>query len=239
MIGDQCQYGLRSHDGTREGLAKKSTGFLTNSPFVAKQLERRCPNRAGVKKHDHVRLEHGRARKAQEYPDGLCKAICRGIKEQLEADRTGQVLLKTTGNGSEAELRGAGEEIKRWENKCKTVEEDLSAKMEAAWDDVSGAALDLERVKQARKEDIEYVHKMGLYQKVPVSECVRATGRQPISARWIGINKGDNENPNYRSRLVAREINTHKREDLFAATPPLEAMKAILSLTTQQTRERC
>ena len=97
-----------------------STGFLTNSPCVAKQLERRCPNRPGVKKHDHVRLENGRARKAQEYPDGLCKAICRGIKEQLEADRIGQFLLMTMGNGSEAELRGAREEIKRLENKYRT-----------------------------------------------------------------------------------------------------------------------
>ena len=43
--------------------------------------------------------------------------------------------------------------------------------------------------------------------------------------------EGDAANPNYRSRLVAREINTHKRDDLFAATPPLEALKLILSMT--------
>ena len=53
----------------------------------------------------------------------------------------------------------------------------------------------------------------------------------PIIARWIGINKGDVDSPNCRSRLVAREINTHKRDDLFAATPPLEALKVILSMT--------
>ena len=30
VIGDQCRYGLKSHDGTREGPARKSTWFLTN-----------------------------------------------------------------------------------------------------------------------------------------------------------------------------------------------------------------
>ena len=71
---------------------------------------------------------------------------------------------------------------------------------------------------------------MKLHVKVPTSECIKRTGRQPISVRWIDINKGDEDHPNYRSRLVAREINTHKREDLFAATPPLEALKTILSM---------
>ena len=52
-----------------------------------------------------------------------------------------------------------------------------------------------------------------------------------ISVRWIDINKGDSQNLNYRFRLVAREINTNKRDDLFAATPPLEALKVILSFT--------
>ena len=60
---------------------------------------------------------------------------------------------------------------------------------------------------------------MQLYDKVPINECKRATGKMPITVRWIDINKGDNEKPNYRSRLVARELNTHKRDDLFAATP--------------------
>ena len=40
---------------------------------------------------------------------------------------------------------------------------------------------------------------------------------------WVDANKGDKENPEYRRRLVAKEIKRDKREDLFAATPPLEA----------------
>ena len=43
-------------------------------------------------------------------------------------------------------------------------------------------------------------------------------------------NKGDSLNPEYRSRLVAKEIKKDKREDLFAATPPLEAKKLLFSM---------
>ena len=91
--------------------------------------------------------------------------------------------------------------------------------------------MDPKAAKKARQEEIDYIRKMALYDKVPVSECIKKTGRAPITVRWIDINKGDEACPNYRSRLVAREINTHKRDDLFAATLPLEAMKAVLSMS--------
>ena len=72
--------------------------------------------------------------------------------------------------------------------------------------------------------------KHNVYTKTSLEECWRKTGKAPIGTRWIDINKGDEKTPEYRSRLVAKEINTHKRDDLFAATPPLEAMKLLLSL---------
>ena len=52
-----------------------------------------------------------------------------------------------------------------------------------------------------------------------VEECYKAIGCAPISVRWVDINEGDVEAPTYRSRFVAREVNLHKREGLFAATP--------------------
>ena len=85
-------------------------------------------------------------------------------------------------------------------------------------------------------EEVDYVRKMNSYTKVPITQCYQHTGKAPISTRWIDINKGDEEKPNYRSRLVAREINTHKRDDLFAATPPLEALKLILSITASSNK---
>ena len=52
----------------------------------------------------------------------------------------------------------------------------------------------------------------------------------PIGCRWVDINKGDEDNPEYRSRLVAKEIKKDRNQDLFAATPPLEAKKILLSM---------
>ena len=75
---------------------------------------------------------------------------------------------------------------------------------------------------------------MGVYVKVPEAECWKNTGKAPISTKWIDINKGDSTNPKYRSRNVAREIAKSKLDGLFAATPPLEAVKTLVSLAASQ-----
>ena len=53
-----------------------------------------------------------------------------------------------------------------------------------------------------------------------------------MRVRWIDVNKGDSKEPNYGSRLVAKEMDAYKRDDLFAATPPLEAIKMVLSMVS-------
>ena len=50
-----------------------------------------------------------------------------------------------------------------------------------------------------------------------------------VGTRWLDINKGDEEVENYRSRLVAKGFNQGKEEGIFAATPPLEALKLLIS----------
>ena len=103
------------------------------------------------------------------------------------------------------------------------VSEDSGAKR--YWDDLSGKELIPKLVKKARMDDMKEVNKHNVYVKVPIEECWTNTGKQPIGTRWVDVNKGDDANPEYRSRLVAQEIKVDKREDLFAATPPLEAKK--------------
>jgi hypothetical protein len=66
--------------------------------------------------------------------------------------------------------------------------------------------------------------------KVGINKCREVTGQEPIVTRWININTADKDNPEYRSRLVAQEIKRDKREDLFAATPPLETNKHLFSI---------
>ncbi len=47
--------------------------------------------------------------------------------------------------------------------------------------------------------------------------------------KWVDANKGDKERPEYRCRLVAKEVKRDRREDLFAATPPPEVKKVLFS----------
>merc|ERR1711888_573137 len=102
------------------------------------------------------------------------------------------------------------------------------------WGDLSGKPLIPELVKKARLEELGEIAKHKVYEKVPLDECWKATGQPPIGTRWVDANKGDDQNPDYRSRLVAQEINNHRREDLFAATPPLEAKKILMSLAVTE-----
>ena len=75
----------------------------------------------------------------------------------------------------------------------------------------------------ARLEEMQQLAKHKIDTKVKIQQCYDSTGKRPIKARWIDINKGDADNrEHYRSRLVAEQIKTDKRFDFFAAAAPLE-----------------
>ena len=78
---------------------------------------------------------------------------------------------------------------------------------------------------------IERYRKMNAYEKRPIEECFEKTKKPPIKVRWVDHNKGDRQNVNVRSRLVTEQIKTGKEEGLFAATPPLENLRMLLSAT--------
>ena len=59
--------------------------------------------------------------------------------------------------------------------------------------------------------------------------------RDRITVKWVDTNKGDDEQPNYRSRLVAREIRRKGEDSIFAPTPPLESLRTILMLAATPT----
>ena len=103
------------------------------------------------------------------------------------------------------------------------------------YDDMSGKRLNPDSVRSARREEMVEVHKHRVYTKVPIRQCLEETGRPPVGVRWVDVNKGDDQNPDYRSRLVAQELKrTGLIEDLFAATPPLEAKKILFSMAVTE-----
>ena len=69
---------------------------------------------------------------------------------------------------------------------------------------------------------------MGVYKKIPRRAMLQNAGRT-IRTRWIDVNNGDEGAPDYRSRLVGKEFNDGADPSLFAATPPLEALRLIVS----------
>ena len=77
---------------------------------------------------------------------------------------------------------------------------------------------------------MEYFDGKEVWEKRPIGEARRVTGKPPITVRWVDVNKGDNTCPNIRSRLAARQIRQAGEDAIFAPTPPLEALRSILSL---------
>eukprot|EP00973_Karenia_brevis_P003705 512331-Karenia_brevis.AAC.1 len=70
---------------------------------------------------------------------------------------------------------------------------------------------------------------MRVYKKVPISKCYQVTGKAPIGVRWVDVNKQDDINPKYRSRLVAKRFKRRNDPYLYAATLPLEILRLIAS----------
>ena len=97
-----------------------------------------------------------------------------------------------------------------------------------AWDDVSGKELDPAGVQAARALEIEHVDMKKVWRNIPRAEA-KKQGCKMIGTRWVDIDKGDDKKPDYRSRLVAKEFNNGQEEGLYASTPPLEALRWILS----------
>ena len=76
---------------------------------------------------------------------------------------------------------------------------------------------------------MQFFRKMGVYEKVPRAMAWKL-GCKVITTKWLDTNKCDESTPNYRSRLVGREVKMDRRMDLFSATPPLESLKMLLSV---------
>ncbi len=96
------------------------------------------------------------------------------------------------------------------------------------WDDTRGGWLNPVLAAAARAEEMEYIRRHRVYHRVPRSEALRDSGRQPIKTGWVDTNKGSPEKPLIRSRWVANKFNTGSRFDLFALATPLEGIRLVI-----------
>ena len=105
---------------------------------------------------------------------------------------------------------------------------------EAIYDEVSGVMLDAKVVKVARETELEFIDKKPLHELMRTALAWEVAWKPPISTRWVDINKGNYDNPEYRSKWVARQVKVSETTEFFAATPPWEAVKMLLSMAASQ-----
>ena len=95
----------------------------------------------------------------------------------------------------------------------------------------SGKELLWHAVRKARELELKYLRDLGVYEKVDEKAAVAKYGITPVDTKWMDIDKAFEEKPvQIISRMCAREFKSDDRPDLFAGTPPLEALKAIISI---------
>ena len=162
--------------------------------------------------HEHEHSVKGLARCAQGYPRKLVEIMCDAMAMQVFLDKHSP-------------------DLRNKEPICEVNQAQFV-------DSISGEALDTNMVQAARQEEIEFVRRMHLYDKIPIQECWEYTGRKPVGVRWVDVNKGTPEMPNYRSRVVAKEIKLYEQHEFFSATPPLEALKVLLSSAARRDRRK-
>ena len=97
------------------------------------------------------------------------------------------------------------------------------------WGDSKGGWLDPELCAKTRREEVEYIRRHKMHTRVPRETCLRETGRAPIKTGWAETDKGQPGKPNVSARWVAKQYKTHARPELYVSTPPLGALKVVLS----------
>ena len=227
--GDQCMFGQSAWHHNEHGWcrrhARKRTGWLTNVPELAEILDVECDA-----SHEHASMIGGTAKPTERYPPELVASILKGIRA-YQRRRTGVQI-----NALEA---GIGPHVDEEERAADWMNEECETEVEHGKvykDAYTGVVLDPAAVGEARKQELEFAASLKAWEPRPRSEAFQKMGRAPFGTRWIDCNKGDDESPEHRSRLVVQETrktSTIPLEDIAAtssSTPPLEVVRLFCSL---------
>jgi len=210
VIFHMCQFGMTMKDQSGEGPVMKATRVCTNSTAIRDKLDRKCG-----RDHRHVVLESGRPALAARYPDQLQDAIIDGWRIE------------------DARQCGAEKELLEWvmfTDMCDPEEEEIVRQSLRGIDDVSGKPIDPVLIKRARQEEMIGFKDFEVYEYVLRKTAERDPEGKFVGTRWVDVNKGTEQTPEVRSRLVGQEFAKGEvRDDLFAATPPLVASRLLLS----------
>ena len=104
------------------------------------------------------------------------------------------------------------------------------------YDQYTGLELDPVGAAAARQSESDFAWRLKAFEPRPRTEAYQRMGRKPFGMRWIDCNKGDEQRPELRSRLVVqetRQTGTISASDIAAvtsSTPPPEVVRLFCSL---------
>ena len=208
--GPMCHWRMAAtNDRDDQGFVRGRMRWVTSSLRLATLLGR---ERAGENRRVPLVGQNGTIAGAM-YSPRLVKEVLRALGKQLVDD----VLLDSVS------LCSAGPTADFLELDTQEWQEDDY--------DQQGNLLDPTKVKEGKRDEIDWVLKHKFFDNVPESECAERQGRH-YSLKWVLKNKGEK----VRARLVVREIKKAKSEDeklepsdVFSAMPPVESLKALVS----------
>ena len=195
---------------------RKDTAWVTDCGHLAESIREESQRRLGVTWHRRVDEVDGRLVETGRKPWAIQVAILSATLRT--AEEKGEVCSFGQASGAEP-VPEEGIEI----------DEDPGFYL----DDVTGAELKPEKVKEARETELDWIRKQKVYVKVPIQQCWDRTGKGPITLKWVDTNKGDDINEKYRSRLVVREIKKNGKRalpdhELFSSMPPLRVTEDVV-----------
>ena len=97
--------------------------------------------------------------------------------------------------------------------------------------DITSKELPWHAVREARELELKYLRDLGVYEEVDEKEAFEKYGITPVDTKWVDRDKAfEGEPMQIRSRMCVREFKSDDRPDLYAGTPPFEALKATISI---------
>ena len=109
--------------------------------------------------------------------------------------------------------------------------------IEKYYDEITGTQLNTEKVREARADELTFIDRFNVW--TPGPRPAKGSGYAVIRGRWVDVNKGDSDNPVYRSRYVGQQIKKGVKtafvSEFFAAMPPLSSSKLLLILAVTRT----
>ena len=200
------------------GIIVKDTKIWTNSKRIKERVDEEMRKRQVKIRGGGVQFADDKDAKVEEYKLG--RAVEEAIREEL-TDRESEDICFVEEQSKQPGILYIEDGDDKHVYYCDSWGQ--------YWDEITNKKLDSKLVEAARLDEIKGLYQYRVYNTVNIEECYEKTGKSPIRVRWLDINKGNEKNKEYRSRLVAQEIKRDNREDLFAATPPVEAKKLLFS----------